>query len=449
MLRGVGAAMSLPLLDVMNAPTTFASNTGSARLEGSNWAKATKQNRVAYLYFPNGVSKGSWKPEKVDGDGKIEKLNRWMSPLESLKHQLSIPTNLWTPRGNGHGAGTATWLTGGGYDGRKIDAGGMSVDQIIASKIGSESLLPSLELSVKGEGYFSGDLPRNCISWRNRQTPIARETEPRSVFDLMFRTSDAKGIDRSVVDAVMENARSLQRQGSVEDRRKLDEYLHSVRSIEKRLRFAEKRTEEVVRAGDLTDTLVRPESGIPTEHEKYVRLMLDMIVMAFWSNATRVSTFMLDHGQSNRYFDFIPNCQGTWHALSHYRDISGRTEDDDGKTSWKSLASKRDMYNRITQWHHAQLAYVLNRMQAIQESEGRSLLDNSTIVYGSSISDGHSHGERNLPLLVCGGGGGTLKPGRLIDPKNATSMSRLHLTLLQNMGVNIEAFGETKKRIAI
>lgn len=120
----------------------------------------------------------------------------------------------------------------------------------------------------------------------------------------------------------MENARSLQRQGSVQDRRKLNEYLHSVRSIEKRNRFAEQRTEEAVRAGDLTDTLVRPDAGIPTEHAKYVRLMLDMIVMAFWSNATRVSTFMLAHGQSNCYFDFIPNCQGIWHALSHYRDIS-------------------------------------------------------------------------------------------------------------------------------
>lgn len=433
MLKGVGAAVSLPFLDIL--PTC-----GAGAMAGSV-ASQPAVKRLAYIYFPNGVADGAWAPENVSSDGRLMKLNRWMRPLESLKQHLIIPQNIWTPEGNGHGAGTATWLTGGGYDERKIDAGGKSVDQQVADSIGKETLLSSLELSVRGEGYFTGNLPRNCISWRDSKTPMARETEPRAVFDLMFRTSIGSGIDKSVVDLVMENAKYIRRAGSIEDRRKLDEYLQSIRSIEKRLKFAETRTSEAIRAGDLTDTLNRPEPGIPSDHQEYLRLMMDMMVLAFWADATRVCTFMLDHGQSNRYFDFIPECKGTWHALSHYRDISGRTDDDDGKTSWSSVKSKRAMYNRVTTWHHDQFAYLLQRMAGITEANGKTLLDNSMICYGSSISDGNAHGERDIPLILAGSGGGQVQTGRHLNLKRPTSMSRLHLAMLQAAGVRTDSFG--------
>ncbi|MCP4778078.1 MAG: DUF1552 domain-containing protein, partial [Planctomycetaceae bacterium] len=429
-LRGTGAAMALPLLDIMRAPV-------SAK-PGNPHPETTKNNnRIAYLYFPNGVAKGSWEPEKVAEDGSIKKLNRWMQPLEKVKDHLIVTSNLWTPRGNGHGAGTATWLTDGGYDGRKIEVNGMSVDQIVANKVGDQTLLPSLELSIKGEGYFTGNLPRNSISWLNRKTPLSRETEPRSVFDRMFRTSDGIGIDQSVVDMVIENAKSLQRSGSRADRRKIDEYLQSIRGIEKRLAFADKRVNQALDRGELTDTLTRPEPGIPTNHFEYVRLMIDMMVLAFWADATRVCTFMMDHGQSNRYFDFIPECKGTWHALSHYRDISGRTEDDDGKISWDTMESKRNMYNRVTQWHHEQFAYLVSRLDNLREPTGETLLQNTTLCYGSSLSDGHAHGERDLPLIIAGGGGGAFKGGQHLKCRRPTSMSKLHLTLMETMGVKL------------
>ena len=441
-LRGTGAAMALPLLDIMRAPV-------SAKPGNSHPETTKNNNRIAYLYFPNGVAKGSWEPEKVAEDGSIKKLNRWMQPLEKVKEHLIVTSNLWTPRGNGHGAGTATWLTDGGYDGRKIEVNGMSVDQIVANKVGDQTLLPSLELSIKGEGYFTGNLPRNSISWLNRKTPLSRETEPRSVFDRMFRTSDGIGIDQSVVDMVIENAKSLQRSGSRADRRKIDEYLQSIRGIEKRLAFADERVNQALDRGELTDTLTRPEPGIPTNHFEYIRLMIDMMVLAFWADATRVCTFMMDHGQSNRYFDFIPECKGTWHALSHYRDISGRTEDDDGKISWDTMESKRNMYNRVTQWHHEQFAYLVSRLDNLREPTGETLLQNTTLCYGSSLSDGHAHGERDLPLIIAGGGGGAFKGGQHLKCRRPTSMSKLHLTLMETMGVKLSAFGGEQSPLEI
>ena len=441
-LRGTGAAIALPLLDIMGAPVS--AKTGNPQPETTK-----NNNRIAYLYFPNGVAKGSWEPEKIAEDGSIKKLNRWMQPLEKVKEHLIVTSNLWTPRGNGHGAGTATWLTDGGYDGRKIEVNGMSVDQIVANKVGDQTLLPSLELSIKGEGYFTGNLPRNSISWLNRKTPLSRETEPRSVFDRMFRTSDGIGIDQSVVDMVIENARSLQRSGSRADRRKIDEYLQSIRSIEKRLAFADERVNQALDRGELTDTLTRPEPGIPTNHFEYIRLMIDMMVLAFWADATRVCTFMMDHGQSNRYFDFIPECKGTWHALSHYRDISGRTEDDDGKISWDTMESKRNMYNRVTRWHHEQFAYLVNRLDNLREPTGETLLQNTTLCYGSSLSDGHAHGERDLPLIIAGGGGGAFKGGQHLKCQRPTSMSKLHLTLMETMGVKLSEFGGEQSPLKI
>ncbi|MEM7311912.1 MAG: DUF1552 domain-containing protein, partial [Planctomycetota bacterium] len=168
MLRGVGAAVALPMLDVMEP----------ARAD----AIADKPVcRVAYLYIPNGVARGAWTADKVAANGQIQKLNEWMAPLEDFKEDIVLPRNMWTPRGNGHGAGTATWLTGSGFDGRKLNVGSTSADQLAAQTIGKETLLPSIELSSRGEGFFSGSLVRNAISWRDAQTPMPRDTEPRVV----------------------------------------------------------------------------------------------------------------------------------------------------------------------------------------------------------------------------------------------------------------------------
>ena len=171
--------------------------------------------------------------------------------------------------------------------------------------------------------------------------------------------------------------------------------------------------------------------------------MMDMITLAFWADATRVSTFMLDHGQSNRYFNFIDGVQGTWHALSHWKDASGNTEDDDGITSWSSPDEKRYQYNAVTRWHHEQVAYFLGRLKSIREADGSTLLDNSMIVYGSSLADGHEHGAKNLPVVVAGKARGAFKTGRQVKFRRDTSMSNLHLLMLQQMDDSVDRFGES------
>lgn len=433
-LQGFGASLALPLLECMQDA------------KGNLYAQPS-QARMAFLYFPNGVAEGSWEPERVSGDGRLEQLNKWMKPLERHRKQLLIPRNIWTPRGNGHMAGTATWLTGGEYSGRHVSAGGKSVDQLAADHVGKDTLLDSLQLSVRGEGYFSKSLPRNAISWLDEKTPAAREIEPRIVFDQMFRTTDQFAPDNSVLDLVLEDAKSLKRQLGAIDRDKLEQYLTSIRAIERRLQFAEEQSARAVKNNLLSNRLQRPAPGIPQDHGQYMKLMLDMMVLGFWADATRVSTFMLDHGQSNRYFNFIDGVEGTWHALSHYHDISGETEDDDGQTSWSSVEEKRGMYNAVTRWHHEQVAYLLDRLSEISEGDS-TLLDNSMIVYGSSLGDGHEHSADNLPVLFAGGSNLNIRPGRFLDYENNTDLNRYYLAMLHRMGVDIDRFGTAEDELS-
>ena len=227
-LRGIGATVALPLLDAAPA-------FGQGRL-------LTNQNRLAYLYFPNGIPRGIWYPEKTGVNGELIQLNEWMSPLEPFKEEIIIPGNIWTPEGNGHVDGTPTWLTGHDYDSRGVNAGGVSADQIVARHLRDQTLLPSLELSTKGEGYFSNSLPRNAISWSAPDRPMTREIEPRTIFDRMFSTKSSVNSNRSVMDSVLADARSLSSVVSAADSLRLDEYFESIRALERRIEFAERQS---------------------------------------------------------------------------------------------------------------------------------------------------------------------------------------------------------------
>ena len=428
-LRAIGATVALPLLDVIPQRTITATTSGVRRL--------------AYLYFPNGIARGSWHPVKTDDAGRLLKLNDWMSPLEPFKDDLLIPKNIWTPLGNGHVGGTPTWLTGLDYNRQAINAGGTSADQIAARHFRNETLLPSLELSLKGEGFFSNSLSRNSISWGDADRPLPREVEPRAVFDRMFRPPSGGASDRSVMDLVLSEAKDLRRTTSQADSYRLDEYFESIRALERRIEFSEQQSRTMGKDKALTDTLMTPEPGIPSDHEEYVRLMMDLMVVAFQSDATRVITFMLDHGQSNRYFNFIPNVSGTWHALSHYKNASGKTEDDDGVTSWSSPEEKQRMYSEVIRWHHRQVAYLLERMKSVREPDGRTLLDNATVLYGATLGDGNEHDPHDLPTLVAGRGGDTIRSGSVLEFSEPTDLSHLHLALLQSAGVPIARFANS------
>ena len=323
------------------------------------------------------------------------------------------------------------------------------MDQLVARHLAGRSPLPSLELSTAGEGSFAGSLPRNCLSWTARDVPAVRETIPRAIFNKLFRRAKEGFVDKSVLDLVLNQSKDLKRRASAADGRKIDEYLEAVRAVEKRLEFAEAQSMRMAADGELTDTLKRPQPGIPASHEEYVRQLLNLMALAFWSGATRVSTFMLDHGQSNRYFNFLPGVKGTWHALSHWKNASGRTEDDDGITKRGSVDSKLNQYNEVTKWHHAQLAWFLQRLKELKDGDGVSVLERSMIVYGSSIADGDEHGEKDLPILLAGGGGGTMETGRYLRPARSTSLSRLHLGMMQRMGMPVREFAEAEEALAL
>ena len=271
--------------------------------------------------------------------------------------------------------------------------------------------------------------------------PLVREIEPRVVFDRMFRHESGGATTRSVMDTVREEARSLRNVVSSADRQRIEQYFESIDALERRIEFAERQTLQISSDKALTDTLMAPAPGIPSNHQDYLRTMMDLVVLSFQTDATRICTFMLDHEQSNRYLDFIGNVRGTWHALSHYENATGMTEDDDGKTSWESVEQKRTMYAEVNRWHHQQMAYFLGRMKGILEPNGQTLLDNSMIVYGSSLGDGNEHGKNHLPTMIAGSGGGTIKTGRLIKFEKPQDLATVHLALLHRLGIEVESFG--------
>ena len=242
----------------------------------------------------------------------------------------------------------------------------------------------------------------------------------------------------SILDLIKDQAKDIARQGSRDDKRKIDEYMESVRSIEKKIQFTEQNSDRLKRLKGIK--FQRPEAGIPEDYREYMRMMIDLIVLAFYADITRVTTFMMDHGQSNRYCDFIPGVKGTWHALSHWEDASGKSDDDDGKTAWHSVAEKRKMYEKVTEWHNEQFAYFLSRMKTLQTPEG-SLLENSMILYGSSLGDGNEH-DSKIPLIFAGQGGGAVRTGHFMPRgKKSLDLNEWHLTALRAMGVSANKFG--------
>ncbi len=398
--------------------------------------------RAAWLYFPNGVAEGSWEPH-ADRKGRLLRLNETMAPLERHREHIVIPQKMFTPRGNGHGAGTATWLTGAGWEHRELNAQGPSIDQMIAREVADEHVAPALTISARGEGFFAADVPRNTMSWAAPGRPVFRETDPRAVFQQLF--GGGPSADTSLLDDLKDQVRALQRRVSQSDRRQLDAYLDAIRTLERRIAFVqdEVTARRLARASELGLPFdpERPIEAVPADHGEYLDLLLDLVALALWSGASRCASFMLDHGQSNRYCTFVPGVRGTWHALSHWKDTSGKTEDDDGVNSWSSRRSKRQMYDAVVTWHHERVARFLDRLASLPEPGG-SLLDQSMVLYGSSISDGHEHGERDLPTLIAGGAGGAMRGGRLLRHRHKTPLERLHLATLRATGVSADSFGD-------
>jgi hypothetical protein len=316
---------------------------------------------------------------------------------------------------------------------------GVSVDQVAAQSVGSATRFPSLELGCeKGRTAGNCDSGYSCaysrsISWASETTPMGKEADPKLVFERLFAGPDAREADagrtrrdalrQSVLDFVADDARRLQSQLGRADQRKLDEYLTGVREIERRI------ARNVSQNTQGASPEYEKPSGIPENYEQHIRLMCDMMVLAFQADLTRISTFMVADEGSNRNYRIINIPEGH-HDLSHHGgDV-------------KKHAKIRD----INRFHVTQFAYLLERLQSIKEGEG-TLLDNCMIVYGSGISDGNRHNHENLPVLLAGRGGGTIDTGRHVRYEQEVPMCNLFLSMLERMGVSVDFLGDSTGRL--
>ena len=438
-LRGSSAAMALPLLDAM-APAS-ASAVAAAAASG----QAAPPVRTACLFFPNGVWKKTWIPEQTGADFSLPFA---LEPLKEFKSDINILSNLDKAKshgGDGHYAKTANWLTGLEVvktTGKEISVGTASMDQLMASRIGHLTPLPSLELGIdpviSGIDSFVGytRLYGSHISWRSAKQPVAKEINPRLAYERLFGPKDAAGKpipskanhdDRqSLLDLTLEDAGDIRRKLGRDDQFKLDEYLDSVRAVEKRLEFFAKPDPRKWKPTQKPDMAEPPSHQPPADYREHVKLMLDLIVLGFQTDTTRVSTFMFANCVSPRNFSFLDGVRGGHHDTSHHANKEDKIE----------------QYKRINRWHASQLAYVLQKMKAVKEGES-TLLDNSQILFGSSMSDGNAHDPNNLPIILAGKAGGRLKAGRHIASEKNTPLCNLYVSMLDRMGTPVERFGDS------
>ena len=454
-LRGVGAMVALPAMDA------FMSNRSAEADPTRATARGRPPVRMAVLYMANGVNEQAWTPK---GAGKEFELSPTLSPLAKLKDDILVFTELMNAGsmpGDGHYVKTAGFLTGTTITkttGKDLRSGGVSMDQVAAQRVGKATPLPSLELGIdpvttgidNNVGYTR--LYGSHISWSTPTTPLGKEINPRLAFDRLFRpgasTAASAADDRSVLDLVAEDAASLRAKVGSADRRKLDEYLESVRAVEKRIEFNTKqRAEEnklspqVLTEIEALDKRIAAWVDHPereklkrlrdgADHGEQVRLMLDLMVLAFWSDTTRVATFMFGNAVSGRNFSFLPGVKGGHHQISHHAN----------------KADALEQYQKINQWHVEQYGYMLGRMKQIREGDS-TLLDNSMVVFGSGIRDGNKHDPKNLPVVLAGRAGGAIKTGRHLVYKKRTPLCNLYASMLDRMGAPVEHFGDSTEKL--
>jgi hypothetical protein len=433
-LKGLGVVVALPLLEAMEPATTFAFGT----------PRRTFPRRMAFVYVPNGVNVWQWTPT---GTGKDFQLSNILEPLAPFKNDLLVLGGLTCdkarPNGDGpgdHARAMAAFLTGRQprkTNGANIRAG-ISVDQLAASRVGTGTRFPSLEIGCEG-GRQAGncDSGYSCayssnLSWRGEATPMPKEINPRLVFDRLFagssrgetRQNQARRdrYNQSILDFVNDDASQLRARLGINDQRRMDEYLTALRDVERRIVSS---THVELPGGD---ALRRP-LGVPLDYQEHIRLMTDLLVLAFQTDLTRVATFVYANEGSNRNYRLIGVPDGH-HDLSHHRRNPERLE-------------KIRLINRF---HITQFAYLLEKLRAIPEGDG-TLLDSCMIVYGSGNGDGNRHNHDNLPVLLAGKGGGTLTTGRYVVYPRETPITNLYLSLLERMGVEVESFGDSTGRL--
>ncbi len=436
LLRGVGAAIALPVLDSMVPALSRAASA----------TQKVAPNRMVFVYVPNGIDMRNWTPA---ADGKTFELPRILSPLAPVQDDVMVLSGLMDHGGmalgdgpGDHARASASFLTGvhpKKTAGSDISVG-ISVDQLAAQKVGSATRLPSLELGCE-DGHLAGNCDSgyscayvNSISWRTPTVPNPPEVNPRAVFERLFGTDESAGdakarartarFQQSILDLVADDTRRLQGGLGTTDRRKLDEYLTAVREVERQVEMMEQQTASKSMAAP---SLAKPD-GIPIEFADHARLMFDLLAIALQTDTTRISTFMLAREGSNRSYREIGVPEGH-HGLSHHRNDP----------------ALMDKIAAINRHHMEQFAYFLAKLKATREGEG-NLLDSTVVVYGSGIGDGNRHNHDNLPVLLAGGSR-QFSTGRHVRYSQGAPVSSLYLSILDGAGVPTEQFGDSQGRL--
>src|SRR5882724_237605 len=442
-LRGIGACLALPAFESL---TPWKLLAAEAVATGALATTATGAPlRTAFVFFPNGAIQPNWWP---DGNGTDFKFNATLQPLEESREYVRVLggldhlcANAGADGGGDHARGNAVFLTGARLKKSATDLHvGVSIDQVMARKVGHLTRFPSIELTCdEGRKTGSCDTNYSCayqynLSWSSPTTPVPAEFNPRLAFERLFgtgapgqRTENNKNrqmAQRSVLDFVLDDARNIQQRLTANDRDKLDQYLTSVREIEARIQRSEL-------LGMPKDPAIETPDGVPSDQAEYVQIMYELMVLAFQTDSTRIATFCLAHDGDNRSFSHIGIPEGH-HDLSHHENNQERIE----------KVAKIDL------WYAQEFAKFLKKLQDTKDVDGQSLLHNSMIVYGGGNADGNRHTHSNLPIVLAGGGGGTLSPASYAKFDSAPACN-LFLSMADRMGIQgLDRFGDSTGRLA-
>ena len=425
-LRGIGAGLALPLLDGM--VPAFAAIRNSA---------ANPVRRFGVVYVPNGMAMKHWTPE---GEGQAFEVTRLLNPISDYRDQMTLLTGLnGVPSNAGVHASAATRFLTGVTPARTESSlrAGISVDQLIAKEFAQHTQLGSLELALDSRDVSgSCDVGFSCtytntISWRNETTPLLGENNPRAVFERLFGDSGSTDPaarlarihkDQSILDSVTDKINALQRGLGPNDRLRVNEYLDAVRDIERRIQRAEEQSDRELPEVD-------QPAGIPATYEEHAKLMFDLLLLAYQTDLTRVSTYMMAREISGRTYPEI-GVPDSHHPTSHHRD---------DPTLYEKVA-------KINEFHLTLFSYFLEKARATQDGDG-SLLDNMVMIYGAGMSDSNRHDNKGLPLALLGGGSGQLKPAGHVRYAERTPITNLHLTILDKMGIPVEKMSDSTGKL--
>jgi hypothetical protein len=433
LLRGVGASLALPLLDCMVPALTALSQTAAA---------PARLRRLGVFYVPNGMSMGYWFPKT---EGPLKELPPTLQSLAALKDRVLLlggladkPADLMKGGGD-HARAAGTFLTGVPF---KLTSGAdvfaaVSMDQIAAREFAKETQLASLELGVESNSMVgtcdggSSCAYTNTIAWRTPTTPLPTERDPRAVFERLFGTSGSTDQaarlarlqrDRTILDAVAPELNRLQRSLGPGDRTKMSEYLDSVRDVERRIQTAREQ-------GSRELPLVDEPAGIPDDYATHAKLLMDLLALAYQTDLTRVSTFMLAKEVSGRAYPEI-GISDAHHPLSHHQDEQAKLE----------------RLHKVNEYHFQQFAHLVKKMEATPEGDG-TMLDHTLFFYGTGISDSNTHFHDDLPIALIGGQKVGIKAGRYVRHPKGTPITNLYLAMLDKFGVHLESFGDSTGRV--